>query len=240
MELSALVKEYNLPLTRAESNLVSQLPTGTSEISSDQYDQRIKSLAAARDLLNQLPDRQTLERRSRMEKAAMLKERLKILRQMIAFLTPSAAKSLKSEMKQIASQIASLGAGSAGAGGSAIVAMNVPAAEIPDSAQEAEKSKEAAPLSDTNQGENGNRQDQQAPSVAVLPGQEAKSGTPNTEDRQLKEMVTELKALYKAVLEALKRKQQAGQGSGQLPCSASNLRVYMTVPDGVRSVAFNA
>jgi hypothetical protein len=56
-------------------------------------------------------------------------------------------------------------------------------------------------------------------------------------DRQLKETVEELKNLYKAVLAAVKRKQQSGRGSGHHSGQTSHLRVYAVIPDSASSVA---
>lgn len=229
MELSAVVKEYNLPLTRGESNLVDHLSGGASE----QVEQRMKALAEARDVLKQLPDRRTAERRSRLEKAAMLKERLKMLKQMLPFLSPSAAKSLKSEMKQIAGQIASLNGGSGGAGGGEAVTMEAPAAGTAESAQGAETEQSAEPSPATDQGDGKSQQERNASSNVELPGEGVKKDA--EEERKLREAVEELKSLFKTVLEALKRKQK----SGQVLRGDSPLRAYVELPDSSGSVAVN-
>lgn len=233
MELTAIVKEYNLPLTRSESNLVDRLPGATSE----QSEQRMKALAAARDVLKQLPDRQTSERSRRMEKAAMLKERLKMLKQMLPFLSPSAAKSLKSEMKQIAGQIASLSGGSGGGSGSTIVTMDAPAAGTAKPAQGAETEQSAEPSPETDQGDGKSQQERNASSNVELPGQEVKKDAVATEEeRKLREAVAELKALFKTVLEVLRRKQK----SGGVLRGGSQLRAYVTLPDSGGTVVMNA
>lgn len=225
MELSAVVKEYNLPLTRGESNLVDHLSGGASE----QVEQRMKALAEARDVLKQLPDRRTAERRSRLEKAAMLKERLKMLKQMLPFLSPSAAKSLKSEMKQIAGQIAALGAG----GGNAAVPADMSVAERDGSAPDgAETVVAAKPSTEDDQGDSKN-QDNSAASDAAVSGQGVKNDA--EEERKLREAVEELKSLFKTVLEALKRKQK----SGQVLRGDSPLRAYVDLPDSSGSMAVN-
>lgn len=235
MELSAVVKEYNLSLTRSESKLVDRMSGGIPE----QTEQRLKALAEARDVLKQLPDRQTSERRSRMEKVAMLKERLKMLRQMLPFLSPSAAKSLKSEMKQIAGQIASLNAGSGGGGDSATVALDAPVSGTPESARGAETERERGASSETDQSDVKKQQGRYAPFGDVLPEQEGKNDAgANAEERTLKEALAELKTLFNAVLQALKRRQQAGRAARNLT-SASPLRVYAAMPDSGGSVAIN-
>jgi hypothetical protein len=237
VELSAIVKEYNLPLTRSERDLVARLPAGMSALSGDQYEQRMKALAAARDVLKQLPDRQTTERQRRMEKAGMLKDRLKILRQTIPFLSPSAAKSLKSEMKQIASQLASLDAESGGGSGGAMPAPAATAAETAESGTEAGTAQNTTQQGVADRGGDGIQQKQHVSSERVLSVPGEKSGDGNGQDRQLKESVEELKSLYRAVLAALKRKQQAGSGQ-QLPFT-HHLRVYAAIPDSAATVAVN-
>ncbi len=89
MELSAIVKKYDLPLTRSERTLVAQLPTGTTAVSENRYEQQMKALAAARDVIAQLPDKHTLERQRTMEKAGMLKDRLKMLCRTVRTVSPS-------------------------------------------------------------------------------------------------------------------------------------------------------
>lgn len=231
MELLAIVKDYNLSLSRSEKSLVDLLPGSTSE----QTEQRTKMLAEARDVLKQLPDRQTSERRSRMEKAAMLKERLKMLKQMLPFLSPSAAKSLKSEMKQIAGQIATLSGGSGGGGGSTNVTTGISVAGTVESAQRAETTQESE-VSDGIDREEGSQQESTGLSGSGETGQDVRSDAGGaTEERQLKEAVAELKTLFKMVLEALKRKQKTG---GILRGDAA-LRAYVNLPDSGGNIAVN-
>jgi hypothetical protein len=227
MELSVIVKEYNVPLTRAESNLVGRLSGPTSDVT----EQRMKELATARDILKQLPDRQTSERNRRREKAAMLKERLKMLKQMLPFLSPSAAKSLKSEMKQIAGQIASLSGESGGSGGTT-VALDAPDAGTAKSAQGAETASTAESSQGETQDADKNQQDRDVLSGAGLSGGVKNNEVATAEERALKEAVAELTSLFKTVLEALKRKQQ------QADSSRSSLRVYAEMPEKNRTVTF--
>lgn len=236
MELSAITKEYNVPLTRSERNLLLQLPASTSALSEDRYTQQLKALAEARTVVTQLPDRQTSERQRRMEKAAMLKERLKILRQMIPFLSPSGAKSLKTEMKQIAAQIASLGGGS----GSATPTTETAAAEVPESKGETESKEDTAPSRETEQVDDGDQQKQQTSSDGTVHRLGPSSTDGTSEDRRLQEAVEELKSLYKTVSEALKRKQQTGYGGEPSAKHAPHLQVYSAMPDNMNNVAIKA
>lgn len=234
MELSAVVMKYGLRMSRPESRLVSLLPGGASE----HMEQRILNAAAARDALQQLPDRQTSERHGRMEKAAMLKERLKMLRQSLPFLSAAAVKSLKIEMKQIAAQLASLGEGSAGGSGSGMAATEKPVAETSASESKSEAPPETA-LPEQDAG--SSRQKKNALSGTTAPEPDVKNNTAtaaNAEERQLREAIEELKGLYKTVREALKRKQQAGHDSARIP-GAAYLRAYAIVPDKEGQVTFN-
>lgn len=236
MELSAITKEYNVPLTRSERKLVSQLPTDPSATSADRYRQQMKTLADTRAAVAHLPDRQASERQRRSEKAAILKERLKMLRQMMPFLSPSAAKSLKSEMRQIAAQIASLSGGS-GAGGGAAVPMAEAGGETPESGGETASKVDAVTSSDAEPVNDGTQQQEQAASDNTLQQAGVKNADNNSQDRQLKETVEELKAMYKAVLAALKRKQQQAVQAGErhgghvLP-----LQAYASMPESTNSV----
>ena len=108
MELSSLFKQYNVPLSKSERQLISGLNSTSTSRSDEYYDQQIKRLADARETLKSLPDKKTSDRQSKAEKAKALKERLKMLKQMIPFMSAAAAKSLKAELKQIAAQISAL------------------------------------------------------------------------------------------------------------------------------------
>lgn len=108
MELMSLLNQYNVPLSKAERALFSGLNTSSSTRSDAYYDQQVKRLADARQALQRMPDKQSSDRQSKAEKIKMLKDRLKMLKQMIPFMSAAAAKSLKAELKQIAAQIGAL------------------------------------------------------------------------------------------------------------------------------------
>ena len=236
MELSAIVREYDVPLTRSERNLLSQLPSSATVLSGDRYKQQMKALVDARAVIIQLPDRRTTERQHRMEKAAMLKERLKVLRQMMQFLSPSAAKALKTEMKQIAAQLASLDGGT---GGSASDVMPTSESAAAEAVSETEPAVYKAESSETDQVDVGATNEQPASPDITLQRLRLKNGYSNSEDRRLKETVEELKILYKAVLAALKRKQQAGRAGSQFGAYTLPLRAYSTMADRTSSVALD-
>lgn len=234
MELSAVVKEYAIPLTRAEQDLVARLDAGASSRPAALSDKRMQAIADGRAAVQKLPDKRTTERQMRMDKAAMLKERLKMLRQMIPFLSAAALKSLKVEMRQIASQVASLEAGSGGG------AAPGPTAAAPPSDSGAATTTDV-PQSDTAPpaGEDA-KEGQRTPSGAALPGLGVYSGDTGAEDRQMKESVAEVRNLYRSVQATLKRRQQAERSNRQPPRHALRLRVYAGMPDSRGTVAVDA
>lgn len=235
MNLSTIVKEFSLPLTRPERNLVSRIDADTSALSEDRYEKLFKELAAAREVTAQLPDRQTTERQNRLEKANRLKERLKQLRQMIPFLSPSTAKALKAEMKQIAAQLASLDSEGGGGSGSSMISLEAPSVTAPVSGNPAGTGQNAAQSGETGQGSEPAQQVQPGASENDLFGREVKSNS-TLEERQLKESIEELKKLYSTVLAALKRKLRLDRVQGHLPQHAPLLRIYADWPDSTNGV----
>lgn len=175
-------------------------------------ERQMKELIASRDLLKQLPDRKTTERQARLEKIQMLRDRLKLLRKMIAFLSPSSTKTLAAEIKQIASQLAALGDGSGGGLSSGTGGGTSGSAQGGgEHAASPGQTPSPATLSAATGADNGSAgHDTTIPvtpspaSVSVaVPHQVATGG-----DRQLKEGVEEVRTLLRSVVEALKRKRQ--------------------------------
>lgn len=228
MELAGIATQYGSSLTRAERSLLGQLSAGMSEAEQDNYARNIKELAAAREVIKQLPDAQTTKRQNAMAKAAMLKERLKMLRQMIPFMSPSAAKSLKAELKQIAAQLASL-QGESGNSGTVTPAPQVTAADVPGSEGKTVAASDTASTDTTDTGTDGSGSERGAAPDVTGAADDVKPGGSAAESRRLKEMIEEAKSLLKAVLAAAKRKQQAVRGAGQL-------RNYAATPDSMGSV----
>jgi excinuclease UvrABC ATPase subunit len=226
MELSSLFTKYNVPLSKAERALFSDLKSGGTSRSDEYYEQQIKRLAETREALKQLPDKKRSDRQSRSEKAKMLKERLKMLKQMIPFMSASAAKSLKSELKQIAAQIASLsdsnGSGglSSGSGPEAAATSSATVNATTDSATQAEAAtaevatEAAVESSDTEQqsekdGEPAEAKDKDATATENSALEQAnQSKSESAADRAEKEELEKLKQLYQAVKNMLERKLQ--------------------------------
>ncbi|MEI6305607.1 MAG: hypothetical protein WCP33_02180 [Deltaproteobacteria bacterium] len=198
MELAIIAKDINLPLTRSERAMISLIGSGVaSPASEERSQQQLKEVAVARDALKRLPEPKAQERQQRMEKVGMLKERLKILKQIIPYLSPAAAKSLRYEMKQIALQLASLdGAyGSGTASETTFTAMyedDLPPDPSSNSDGTDDKAADTQKLS---------------PSITdAVNAENVKIQGEDKESRQLNGAVQEVKQLYRSVREALKRK----------------------------------
>ena len=180
--------------------------SGKTQISSEVpllTERQMKDLIASRDLVKQLPDRKTTERQARLEKAQMLRERLRLLKQMLAFLSPKSTKSLAAEIKQIAAQLAAVGDGG---GGSSSAVDGGTATSEQGGGQDASSGQDAAAaVPPATAGTAGDITTTPAtPAVSgAIPTQAGKS-----EDRQLKDSVEEARILLRSVVQALKRKRQ--------------------------------
>lgn len=228
MELTSLLKQYNVPLTSSERSLVSGLKSSStnSTRTEDYYEQQLKRLADAREVLKQLPDKNTSDRQRRSEKAKILKERLRMLKQMIPFMSASAAKSLKAELRQIAAQIAALGDSggsgglSSGSGAEAAATSSATSGTATDSATQAEAAtveataEVAVESSDTEQqseadGESAEAKDEDTAATENSALEQAnQSKSESAADRAEKEELEKLKQLYQAVKNMLERKLQ--------------------------------
>lgn len=240
MELSTIAQQQELPLTRAERALLAAASTSLSSVSGERYEEQMKALTDARELLKQLPDKKSAERQDKSEKARMLKERLRMLKQMIPFMSPAAAKSLKVELKQIASQLASLGAGSPGGSGSlttaAVAVTGTEQAAMPVESADAD----GEAVADEAASEGGTTP--QEPTAAA-PDRSNASGhtTENGQDRQLQETLEELKQLYRSVRNMVQRKlQQAGDRGEPAPELPPQLQAYMALPESGVGVTVKA
>jgi len=168
-------------------------------------ERQMKDLIASRDLVKQLPDKKTTERQARLEKAQMLRERLRLLKQMLAFLNPRSTKSLAAEIKQIAAQLATLGDGGGGLSSAVDGGTATPEQGGGQDSSSGQNASAAAPPAAAGR--------QSAGDITTTPATPAVSGaTPNqagkSEDRQLKDSVEEARILLRSVVEALKRKRQ--------------------------------
>ena len=257
MELTALLKQYNLPLTSNERALVNGLKSNSSSRPDEYYEQQLKRLADAREALKRLPDKKTSDRQKKSEKIKMLKERLKMLKQMIPFMSPSAAKSLKAELKQIAAQIASLkddggsggaqfSSGSDSAAGSTVAATAAAgtSAEADTAAAEASAVSEAAETtlaSSDAEGveaaeEAGASKDTETTNAATSYQEQAnQSKAESAANRAEKEELEKLKQLYQAVKNMLERKLQRPDDPGTQ--AALQIQAYQAASEILSSSA---
>jgi len=239
MKLSTIAQQQDLPLTRPERALLEAASTNLSSISRERYEEQMKALTDARELLKQLPDKKSSERRDKSEKAQMLKERLRMLKQMIPFMSPAAAKSLIMELKQIAAQLASLGGGG-GSGGLSTSVM----ASVTDAGQVTDSAESAIEAADADVGDNTPNNDTTPEKTTAGHSEQSDTNghmTENGQDRQLQETLEELKQLYRSVRNMVQRKlQQAGDRGEPVPELPPQLQAYMALPESGVGVTVKA
>ncbi|BCS53819.1 hypothetical protein [Geobacter sp. SVR] len=249
MELSRIVQQYAPALNQSERGLVSALDDAPSSVAAERYEQQIKALADARTIIKQMPDKKSADRQNKAEKIRMLKERLKMLKQMIPFMSPAAAKSLKAELQQIAAQLSSLAAdGSGGTGGTGELVTGVSGdsgtmtAVAQTGASEAADAGEGAAVEDAPAGEDAAVDDdgQQPEETAGETGNGEPARTAGG-SRQMQEEMEELKRLYRSVRNMVQRKlQQAGDKGGPLPNGPPPLQAYAPLPEAGSTVRIRA
>ncbi len=215
------------PATAQSGSAGSAVQTGASTASSALTERQMKDLIASQEMAKQLPDRKTTERQARLEKIQRLRDRLKLLRQMMAFLSPKSMKSLAAEIKQIASQLATLGDGGGGGGLPSGAGSETAGSTQGGVQQDASSSQtasaapaEATTGTDTGAADGSDTTNPVTPSTAnvsaATPNQADNSG-----DRQLKETVEEAKRLLRSVIEAFKRKQAQDKAVHPTPRGAA-------------------
>lgn len=257
MELSAILGQYYPQPSNTEQALAPNLNPDLTPTEQERYEQQLKRLEDARNLLKQLPDSKSSKRQNKSEKAKILKERLKMLKQMIPFMSASAVKSLKAELRQIASQIASLSEDGVTAGGISVADTATAATANPTAttaATAAESTETAAPQTTAAaeaaadeasaaalaEGEADPAQQEQsstdAPATATSSDQKqeetAKTRTEREQERALKESLEELKLLFHAVRAMVQRKlQQDGHTDSATAALPAQMQAYLPLPD---------
>lgn len=231
MQLPIVVQQHAPLLAQPEHALPATVLAISSSVSQERYEEQMKALTEARELLKQLPDRKSSERRDRSEKAQMLKERLRMLKQMIPFMSPAAAKSLKMELKQIAAQLASLGAGTPGGS----VDLSSPAVTVTAAGQAALPAVSYGAVSEAATAdaapENGAQQQEEPDENRDQPNTGGDAAE-KEQDRQLRESLEELKQLYRSVRNMVQRKlQQAGDKGEPAPELPPQLQAYLALPE---------
>lgn len=245
MELSRIVQHYAPALSRSERGLASALPDAPPPAAAERYEQQMKALADARAIMKQVPDKKSADRQDKAEKIRMLKERLKMLKQMIPFMSPSAAKSLKAELRQIAAQLSSLAAdgngggdgaaGTSGGSGSMTATARTGAPEAVSAEEDAVAGD--VPADERAVADESDRQPEE-PSGVAGSGAQAKAADGN---RQMREEMEELKRLYRSVRAMAHRKlQQAGDRGEPLPNGPPPLLAYASLPETGGNVQIKA
>ena len=226
MQLAALLQSIGVPLNAPEAKLIGNLNQNLTKSAQERYEKQLKTIADQRTLIQQMPDQKSVDRQKRAEKAKMLKERLQMLKQMIPFMSASAAKSLKAELRQIAAEISALAnSGSKGelttgnTGLTTIATATSAATESVDSASvqaeadspeavEASASEEDStePQSETDQKENSNENSDAEDAKNKILEQVANNATENANNRKEKEDLEKLQQLLQSVKSLLERK----------------------------------
>jgi len=249
----SLLNQYNVPLSKAERALFSGLNTSGSTRSDAYYDQQVKRLADTRQALQRMPDKKTSDRQSTAEKIKMLKDRLKMLKQMIPFMSAAAAKSLKAELKQIAAQISSLkeaGAGSASPFGGTATTTTSPdnsTATATDSTAQTEAAatettpeaipESSDPAQQTETGEESNEAKDKATGATGTSylEQANQSKAESAANRAEQEELEKLHQLYQSVKNILERKLQKPHDPATQ--AALQLQAYQDAAETMQSTA---
>lgn len=239
----SLLNQYNIPLTKAERAFFKGISSAGASRTDAYYEQHIKRLADTREALKQLPDKKTSDRQSKADKIKILKDRLKMLKQMIPFMSASSAKSLKAELKQIAAQIGALKDSSGGSGGTEVLTVsNTQEPTATDSTGEteavaAEATAEAAESSDTEQPVTGSDADEAKGEAASDKGsnyleQANQSKSESAADRADKEELEKLKQLFQSVKQMLERKLQ--KPNDPATQTALQMQAYQAAEEAIR------
>jgi len=243
MELMSLLNQYNVPLTKTERAFFKGIGSAGASRTDAYYEQQVKRLADTREALKQLPDKKTSDRQSKVEKIKMLKDRLRMLKQMIPFMSASSAKSLRAELKQIAAQIGALKDSSGGIGGTeALTGSNTQVSTDTASsgkaeAAAAEATAEAAESSDTEQPGTGSDAGEAKNEASSDKGsnyleQANQSKSESAADRADKEELEKLKQLFQSVKQMLERKLQ--KPNDPATQTALQMQAYQAAEEAIR------
>lgn len=167
-----------------------------------------------------------------LEKAAMLKRRLEMLKAMLLFASPEAAKSIASQLKGIAGELAALGK-SLGGGASATIATPNAAAPTGETASVATTAEAGPDLQPTpmsaeptdagneeqtsNAGDSGDVASDNSGDSLVRPGE----STPESDDSALRKTIAEAKRLLRALILRVKAKLQEGDAQARRDLQAA-------------------
>lgn len=232
MELTTVVQRNIISLTQSRQTMGTSVSAKSTTITDERYKQQMKALDDANAFLKQVPDKKSADRKDKTEKISMLRERLKMLKQMIPFMSPSAVKSLKSELRQIASQLSSLS--NDGVGGDNIdVKIPTDSNKVEDSAktdtpEETDKAKDTvARDAKTDEQTSAREKDKDKDS-----SDSDKLAKIASENQQIQEEMEELKRLYRLVRVMVQRKLQQANDKGEpLPNGPPALKPYLPIPE---------
>lgn len=228
MKVDSSSNLFALRALSASAN-VSSPGRSTEAGADDSLAERIKAMQEAR--VDQSASR-TSPRQAALEKAAILKRRLEMLKAMLLFASPEAAKSIASQLKGIAGELAALGKSLGGGGAtSATPSIALPGGETDNTAVTATADSDlaAAPAStepanagqateaeDANNVSGENDADDQA-----LPGE----STPKSDDSALRKAIADAKRLLKELILRTKAKLQEGDAQARRDLQAAEKRL---------------
>ena len=194
--------------------------------------ERIKAWQEAR--VDQ-PASRTSPRQAALEKAAILKRRLEMLKAMLLFASPEAAKSIASQLKGIAGELAALGK-SLGDGGATLAASGaaLPGGETVSAAAttEGDSDQAAAPASTeptdagdeeqtSNAGGSGDVASDNSGDDQAEPGASASK----SDDSALRKAIADAKRLLKVLILRVKAKLQEGDAQARRDLQAAEKRL---------------
>ena len=171
-------------------------------------------------------------RQAALEKAAILKRRLEMLKAMLLFASPEAAKSIASQLKGIAGELAALGKSLGGGGATtATPSVALPGGETVGSAATAETdSDQAAAQASTEQADAGQTteaEDANKASGENTAHEQAQPGesTQKSDDSALRKAIADAKRLLKELILRTKAKLQEGDVQAKRDLQAAEKRL---------------
>lgn len=216
--------------TLSASANVSSPGRSTEAGADDLLAERIKVWREAR--VDQSASR-TSPRQAALEKAAILKRRLEMLKAMLLFASPEAAKSIASQLKGIAGELAALGK-SLGGGGATIATPSIalPGDETASAAttatvnnEQTEMPAEQPDSTNAEQTSEAEIADDAAGEKSATDSAQPGESTPKSDDGALRKVIADAKRLLKELILRTKAKLQEGDAQARRDLQAAEKRL---------------
>lgn len=228
MKVDSSSNLFALRALSASAN-VSSPGRSTEAGADDSLAERIKAWQEAR--FDQSASR-TSPRQAALEKAAILKRRLEMLKAMLLFASPEAAKSIASQLKGIAGELAALGKSLGGGGATtATPSIALPGGETVNTtataAADSDLTAAAASTEQANAGQATETEDANNVSGENDADGQAQPGesTPKSDDSALRKAIADAKRLLKALILRTKAKLQEGDAQARRDLQAAEKRL---------------